>query len=254
MVKDYEGCNIKDIYLGFKFSFSYFSILPISFNKSDDLSKQITLKYMLFFFPFVGLIISSLTVLLYISIEPSWLMAILCSTLYMLFYGFLHTEAIADVADALYASHSGKDAYNIIKEPTIGAMGLLYTVSFFILKIASLTFIFLNNLYFELIVITIFSRLSIVYIIYLNSFKSSFVSTLKNSFTKFTLIIATFIYLAIAFSLIDISFLYLGLITIFTSYLFIKYLRKKLGFLNGDVLGANLELNELIMLITIASI
>ncbi len=244
-----EGCTIKNIYLGFKFAFSYFSILPVKFNETDDLSNKYILKYMLFFFPLIGLVISTLTLLIYISLEPSWFTALLCAVLYMLLYGFLHTEAIADVSDALYASHSGKDAYKVIKEPTIGAMGLLYTTAFMILKIASLTFLFLNHLYLEFIVIAIFSRLSIVYIIYLNNFRSSFVSTLKNSLTKSILSISTLIYLSILFSLINVSFLYLGLVNIITSYLFIKYLQKRLGFLNGDVLGANLELVELVMII-----
>jgi len=180
-----EGCTINNIYLGFKFAFSYFSILPIKFKTTDNLSQDNVLKYMLIFFPLVGIVISGITILIYTTLTPSWYTAILCSILYMFLYGFIHTEAIADVTDALYATHSGKDPYKVIKDPTIGAMGLLYTVSFLILKIASLTFLFLNNLFLELIVITILSRLSILFIIHLNKFKSSFVNSLKSNFTRY---------------------------------------------------------------------
>ena len=247
-----EGCIIKDIYLGFKFAFSYFSILPIKFKTTDDLSQPNILRFMILFFPLVGLVISSITVLIYTTLDPSWYTALICSVLYMLLYGFLHTEAVADVADALYATHSGKDAYKVIKDPTIGAMGLLYTSSFLILKVASLTFILLNNLFLEFIAIAMISRLSIVFLISLNDFKSSFVNTLKNSFNNISLIITNIIYISIIIYLIDIKAISLILSTIIISFIFVSYLKNKLKFLNGDILGANLELNELIMLIILA--
>lgn len=40
--------KINDIKLGLKFSFSYFSILPVNFKKDDDLSKKDILNNMLF--------------------------------------------------------------------------------------------------------------------------------------------------------------------------------------------------------------
>ncbi len=34
-----------------------------------------------------------------------------------------------DVVDAIYAKLGGKDSYKVIKEPTVGAMGVLYAFS-----------------------------------------------------------------------------------------------------------------------------
>jgi len=117
------------IYLGFKFSFSYFSIFPVAFKSEDDLSDPTVLGAMLLFFPFVGLVLGLSTLMIFLLLEHTqWLAAIVAAIVYMMVYGFLHTEAVMDVADAMYAAHSGKDAYEVIKEPTVGAMGVLYAL------------------------------------------------------------------------------------------------------------------------------
>ena len=61
--------------------------------------------------------------------------AFVCAVVYLALYGFIHTEAIIDVVDAWFASYSGKDAYKIMKESTIGAIGALYGVAFVLLKV-----------------------------------------------------------------------------------------------------------------------
>jgi adenosylcobinamide-GDP ribazoletransferase len=244
--------DMKNIYLGLKFSFSYFSILPVHFKTTDDLSQKNVLRYMLIFLPFIGFILSSISITIYQFMAPSWYLALLCSSLYMILYGFLHTEAIADVADALYAQHSNKNSYDVIKDSTIGAMGLLYTIIFVILKVASLTYLFLHNFYLEIIVIAILSRLSIIISIYFYEFKSTFVNLLKHSLDKISLVISVVSYIFITMIFMGFKSYLLIFLSLCVSYIFISKTYKKLGFINGDILGANLELNELIMFIAVA--
>ena len=131
-----HGAVMREYYLGLKFSFSYFTLLPIQFSKADDLSTKPVLGSMLFFFPLVGLVLGLLTIgLFWLLSSLSWLGSVIAAVMYMVLYGFLHTEAVIDVADAIYASHSGKDAYAIIKDPTVGAMGVLYAVTVVLLKV-----------------------------------------------------------------------------------------------------------------------
>ena len=125
---------MRDLYLGLKLAFSYFTILPVQFNQDDDLSAKEVLGAMLLFFPLVGSVLGAVTVGIFTLLEPlSWFGAVISAVIYMMLYGFLHTEAVMDVADAIYASHSGKDAYKIIKEPIVGAMGVLWSVGFMLL-------------------------------------------------------------------------------------------------------------------------
>lgn len=237
-----------NIYLGLKFAFSYFSILPISFKQSDDLSNKEVLKYTILFLPLVGLFLSSGIVLVYSFLENSWFNAILFSVLYMIAYGFIHTEAISDVMDAVYASHSGKDPYEVIKEPTIGAMGMLYSVAWVILKVSALSFVLYGNYFLEFIFITMISRLMVVWIVALNSFKSSFVNMIKKNLTISISALFTLFYSLVAFSFLGFSYIYLLVLAIVVSYMILKYLDKRLGFYNGDVLGFSIETIEIVLL------
>ena len=182
-------------YLGLKFSFSYFTILPVFFKKEDNLNQDQVLAFMIFFMPLIGALLALFSIILFQLLEPlSYLGALLSAFLYMALYGFIHTEAVIDVADAIYASHSGKDPYKIIKEPQVGAMGVLWGVAFLIIKISAIVFLLLNHLYIEFIMVVISSRLNILSLIYTKTFKSSFVTKIKSTFS-FLILYLLFFYL-----------------------------------------------------------
>lgn len=242
---------MKNIYLGFKFVISYFSILPVSFKKDDDLSHPAVLKYTLFFLPFLGLVLGTLSITLYELLSPSLYSAFLCSIFYMFLYGFIHTEAISDVIDAIYAAHSGKDPYEIIKEPHIGAMGMLYSVALVLLKVVSLTYILYEELFLEFLSIVILSRFFVLYMVSFNEFRSSFVNLLKNSFSKNTFFLSIIFYALICYLLLGINIVYFIFGMFFLTLLISSYLKKRLGFLNGDALGFNIEITEIFTMIVL---
>jgi adenosylcobinamide-GDP ribazoletransferase len=247
---------MKNLYLGLKFAFSYFSILPVWFKKEDDLSDKDVLKYSLLFLPLVGLVIALLISFLFTFASfklygATTFIVLFFSVLYMVFYGFLHTEAISDVVDAIYAKHSGKDAYEVIKEPTIGAMGMLYSVSFLILKLAAISYIFYYELIYEFILVVFFSRLMIVYIVKLNEFKSSFVNMLKERLSFKAIILFSSFYLIPLFYLLGIHYIPLLVLSALFALIITLFLKKKLGFLNGDALGFNIEFIELFCFISV---
>ncbi len=243
---------IKNAYLGLKFSFSYFSILPINFKNSDDLSQKQVLAFMLFFLPLVGFTLGMLSIALYLLLMPlSWFGALISAIFYMLLYGFLHTEAIVDVADALFASHSGKDAYKIIKEPTVGAMGVLFSTAFILLKVTGIIFLLLHNLLMEMVAIFMISRLSLLLLFNTHHFQSSFATTLKESLTQPYLWLSFLLFSLLGLWLTTnfMSLLFIGLIL----SLIISYaIKAKLTFFNGDGLGATLESVEILLLIIVA--
>ena len=243
---------LKNIYLGLKFSLSYFSILPISFKATDDLSHKKILAFMLFFLPFVGFILATLTVILFSFLSSlSWFGALISATFYMMLYGFLHTEAIMDVADAIYAKHSGKDAYKIIKEPTVGAMGVLYGTSFMLLKIVGISYLLVHGLFMEFIAISIISRLSLLLLFNIYEFRSSFLTTLKKSLTK-PYIFGSFALFSMVGYLLVSNFMILLFIGLLLALLISFVIKSKIGFVNGDVLGATLEGVEILLLIGVS--
>jgi len=239
--------SIKNIYLGIKFAFSYFSIIPIKFKDNDNLAHQEVLATMLTTLPMVGFILSSITVILYLTLEQlSWYGAIFSIIFYMLLYGFIHTEAIIDVVDATYAKHSGKDAYIIIKEPTVGAIGVLYGTGLSLLKIAGIIYLLLNNYLLEFIAITMVSRFSLLVVIKINQFHSEFIQQLKESLSYKYIAISMIITIIIGLFLTP-SFIYILIAGVALSIAIMQLIKSKLGFLNGDALGATLEGIEILL-------
>lgn len=244
--------KLKNLYLGLKFSFSYFSILPISFKNSDDLSQKEVLASMLFFLPLVGLTLGLITLTLFSLLSNlTWFGALISAILYMILYGFLHTEAVIDVADAIYSSHSGKDAYEIIKEPTVGAMGVLFSTAIIILKITGITFLFLNSFFMEFVAILIISRLTILFLFKVHNFRSSFATQLKDSFAK-PYLFSSFILFSLIGVMLSSNFMSLLFIGLLLALVISYTIKRKIGFINGDVLGATLEGVEILLIIIVS--
>lgn len=244
---------MKNIYLGLKFAISYFTVIPVKFNDSDDLSQKQVLASMIFFLPLIGIILSLLTISLYMLLEPlGWVGAVTSGIVYMILYGFLHTEAIIDVVDAIYAKHGGKDPYIVIKEPTVGAVGVLYGVVFTLLKIVAAAYMIYHHMFFEFIAIATASRLMVTFLIYDNKFRSSFIEQLKNSYGIVLLLILFIGYAIIGYLFLGTIFITLLTgVLVFGSLIFI-FIKKKLGFANGDVIGFTVECVEIAALLTLS--
>lgn len=243
---------MKQSILGIKFALSYFTILPIRFGVNDDLSRPKVLLSMLLTLPFVGLLLSSLAIGVFVALESlGWLAAIIAGVMYMALYGFIHTEAIIDVADAIYAKHSGKDSYVIIKEPSVGAMGVLYGVSFLILKISALSYLLMHHLFLPFMAIAAISRISLLVLIRAYEFRSSFVSQLKESLPFLPLAIVVSLYTALGGWFLSWHFMALFGIGIASAMTLSSLAKRSLGFINGDVLGISLEGVELILILAV---
>ncbi|RXJ98639.1 adenosylcobinamide-GDP ribazoletransferase [Arcobacter sp. CECT 8986] len=240
---------MRQLFNSFAFSLSYFTVFPV-FVKDMTIDKN-TFRDTLFFLPLIGLFISIITILISIFLSGFFhpLYASLVSAiLSFCLYGFLHTEAITDVVDAWFASYSSKDAYKIMKESTIGAIGALATFCFVLLKVAIITYLLYEKKY-EIIIITfMFSRLSLTYILPLFEFKKD--SFMSQAFlAKGVNIVRVAILLFVVFALFlksnALVFLFLALVFL---YINLKILYKRFGFLNGDCLGCSIEITELLLL------
>lgn len=242
-------------YLGLKLMFSYFTILPVAFSKKDDLTHPKVLASMLVFLPFAGIVLGGISLVIFTLLEPlQWFGAIVAAVAYMMFYGFLHTEAIMDVSDALYASHAGKDAFTIIKESTVGAMGVLWAGCMVLLKVSGIVYLLLHQAYGLYLSILIVSRLALLVLFYTQTFRSSFITKMQVGFTNIHFLSSFILFSLIALFLDGWHYLLLLIVGVCFSYILANTLKKKLGFINGDVLGTTLESTEILLLIMGASL
>jgi len=230
--------------------FSYFTILPVRFKETDDLSKPSILASMLFFLPLGGLVLGSIALGLYRLFFPlEWVAGIVAAVVYMMLYGFLHTEAIMDVADALYAKHAGKDAFEVIKESTVGAMGVLWAVALMLLKISAIVLLLSYEAYGLFLSALIISRLGMLLLFFTQTFRSSFITTIQQGFGKRYFAASLMLFTTIGLFLSGWHFFMLLLIGLAVAYFIATTLAKKLGFMNGDVLGSTLESTEIILML-----
>ena len=239
---------MKHFYLGLKLMLSYFTILPVRFKQSDDLSASKVLASMLFWLPLGGLLLGILSLLVYRILSPlEWLAGVVAGTAYMMLYGFLHTEAIIDVADALYAKHSGKDPYTVIKDPTIGAMGALWAGAMVLLKVSAIVYMLHHKAYDLFLSTLIISRLGLLPLFYTQRFRSSFITAMQQGFNLRYFAASFVLFSSIGILLLGWHFIPLLLIGLLFAYLGGTTIAKKLGFMNGDVLGTTLESTEIIL-------
>ncbi|RXJ84441.1 adenosylcobinamide-GDP ribazoletransferase [Arcobacter cloacae] len=240
---------MKAILNAFFFALSYFSIIPV-FVKDMEINNQ-TYKYTLILLPLVGAILASIVICLNLLLNEFFhplYSSFVVAIVYLALYGFIHTEAIIDVVDAWFASYSGKDAYKIMKESTIGAIGALYGFAFFLLKVGIITYVLYEKQYALFFIVCIFSRLNLIYLLgYFKFSKDSFLSLAFEHGGIFKLKIIALIYVIIAFILAQNVFI-LFVISLLSFYFILKVLDNKFGFVNGDCLGFTLEHTELVLL------
>lgn len=242
---------MKAYWLGLKFMFSYFTILPVRFAPNDNLNTPAILASMLLFLPLGGLVTGGMALLLYQLFVPlEWVAGVVAGLGYMMLYGFLHTEAIMDVADALYAKHAGKDAFSVIKESTVGAMGVLWAVSLLILKLSLIVLLLGYEAYSLFLATLIVSRLGLLVLFATQTFRSSFIRSMQEGFTTNYLLASFVLFGGIGLVVAQWHFVVLLLTGVPLSYLVATTLGKKLGFINGDVLGTTLEVTEILLFTT----
>ena len=240
---------MKQILNAFLFALSYFSIIPVP-TKNLEIKEE-TYKYTLFLLPLVGAILALLVIGVNFTLNQLFSPIYSCfvsAVIYLFLYGFLHLEAVCDVADGWFASYSGKDVYKIMKEPTIGAIGAIYTFCFVLLKVAIITYILYEKEYFLFVMVCVFSRLNLIYLLgYFKFSKDSFLSLAFQHGGVLQLKIFALIYLVLAF-IFGTNVLLLFILSLASFYFILKILNNKFGFVNGDCLGFTLEHTELILL------
>lgn len=240
---------MKQVLNAFYFALSYFSIIPV-FVKEMKINND-TYKYTLALLPLVGAILASIVIGLNLFLNEFFnplYSAFVASIVYLALYGFLHLEAICDVVDAWFASYSGKDPYEIMKDPTIGAIGALYAFCFVLLKVGICTYVLYEQQYALFFIVLVFSRLNFMYLLQFFKFnKDSFLSLAFQSAGVTKLKIIAFVYVIFAMFIAPNAF-WLFILSLLSFYFILKALDKKFSFVNGDCLGFTLEHTELILL------
>lgn len=205
------------------------------------------------FFPFVGLIIGF--ILYYSSIilvkfsKNNLINALIVIVIELMVVGIIHIDGLCDTFDGLFSYREKEKMLEIMKDSRIGTNGAIILVLYFIAKILFISEIFSINLKY-LIIYPVLARLATPVNAAFSDYArkngmSNFIISQNSAFEGIFSII-----LAAALSFLIFSFkgfeLFLGafLFIIF----FMQFVKKKIGGVTGDTMGAALELTAIFVL------
>ncbi|MGL5260474.1 MAG: adenosylcobinamide-GDP ribazoletransferase [Lachnospiraceae bacterium] len=249
MISLFKGCVV---------AFSMYSTIPmpkIDWNKNS-------MKYMLLFFPFVGVVIGAITYMLHHVMMYFQVSQILYSCIMVvhpiLLSGAIHLDGFIDTCDARYSRQELEKKLEILKDPHVGAFGVIATCVLLLMQVGIYAQFYENSNHIILLcfVPTLARCLSALSIV---SFKTAKKTGLVHLFSnhadkkkvKVVLWIETVIVLVVLLVLnLTISLVLIGVV--FLWFLFYsKICFKEFGGITGDLAGFFLIICELLALITI---
>ncbi|WP_294960599.1 adenosylcobinamide-GDP ribazoletransferase [Sulfurimonas sp.] len=231
---------MKNLLKGFALAVSMMTSIP--FFKVHDFYKGIN-GYAALFYPLVGLLLGLIlwgTHSLLDTRIPDLHLGIIIFVLWVSLTGALHLDGYSDTIDGLFV-HKDR-AIEVMKDPNTGGMGMIFTVTFLILKASSLA---VFDAFYLLPIVLLLSRFNAVLAIYLFPYISqNGMGTLAKSELKGTQVIAALIYVGI----LCFSTLWLFALSLFILFLVKSFFIKRYGGFSGDIYGFTIEVTELVLL------
>lgn len=224
----------------------------------DELGKSMK------FFPLVGiilgLIMGSLVKLLSIYINSSLLIAALIVMVYVILTGGIHLDGLSDTFDGIFSYRSKQRMLEIMKDSRVGANGVIALVMYFILSIVLLAELETLEIPMSAIILIypVVGRMSSVLNCAVSEYARSggmaktFVE--KTSYKDFLLsfaITSLYVYGVMQYFMLPISIIFVVPIAAILSYYFAKVMKRKIGGVTGDTLGAVLELTQLVSILSV---
>ena len=203
-------------------------------------------------YPFVGLIIGTLAWLAWTGsmlIFPPWVAAVVTLTTWVMLTGGLHLDGLADCCDGLFASTSLERRLEIMKDPHIGAFGVLGLILVLFLKVAALASL-TQAAGFSILLAASLARLCILPAALLPMARPSgmgadFAAGFRRTFIFWGAI--TPLLLAVLLGIRGIISIMMGV----GALLLILWLaRSRIGGVTGDVFGMIVEVVEVVVLLT----
>ena len=231
----------------------FLTILRIKNEPSID-TKKLGSSYV--YFPLVGaslgIALIALDKVLSLTLPPLLTNLILIFTLFII-TGGMHIDGLADSCDALFSGKGKDEMLSIMREVHVGTFGILAIVAIILFKLALLSSIPQDLRNFSLILMALLSRysmsLAVNFFPYARSEGKAGVffkeKSIKNFFfsTAITLIILLFTFRIISLAILSLSVGFTLLASL--------WVKRKIGGLTGDTLGALSELNEVLVLLSV---
>lgn len=228
--------------------------IPLPFN--PDFDERAMAKGMVFA-PVVGLIIGLFAGGIYYLVfyfsgkaVPALMLALIGE---IIITGGLHLDGLADTFDGIFSNRSKEKILEIMKDSRIGTNGALALFLLIVLKLGLLFSINEGHVLYCLFLMPVFSRMNIVWSAGISSYAGA-TPGMGSPVVEFTgpkeIVISTVIAAAAGILFIRILALPLLAASVLFVLLFTVYVKKKINGITGDIIGAVIELTEVVVLFT----
>lgn len=237
-------------------TFSFFSTIPMPFINWE----QKYFRYVPFILPFVGVVIGLggyvLVELLSLIEVSSFLKAVVICLYFIMITGGLHLDAVMDTCDAHFSRRDIDRKHEIMKDSRVGAFAV---VGFFVLMMFKISVVYdlvrFENFKYYIIFIPIISRTYQAIMLYVCPYalEEGIASLYKGVIKQYDLII-----FAVYITMITLIGYFLGIkliILVIVGFVMMIWYRrfaiKQFRGITGDIIGAFLEITEVILLTSI---
>ena len=168
--------------------------------------------------------------------------------------GGLHLDGLADTFDGIFSNRPKNQMLEIMRDSRIGTNGTLALVVIILAKTVLLFSIKEDLIFYSIILMPVLSRLNIVWAAGISTYArkgKGMAKAIVNYCRTREIIISTVISFAICALLFRIELLILLPVSIIFLVILVQYVKKKIGGITGDIIGAVIELSEVFILLSI---
>ena len=253
---------MKSLFHGFCIAFSMYSRIPVP--KVEWERKN--MKYALCFFPLVGAVIGALLCVwgelcFFSERAPGMLpFALIGAVLPVIITGGIHLDGLLDTADALHSCETREKKLEILKDPHVGAFGVIAAICYFLLYAAGLAMLRTRSQLFLLGIGFVVSRaLSGMSLVWFSAAKrEGTLHTFASAADRRTVRVVLAVILALCFisavliQPVSGACMALASMWVWTYYYYMS--QKRFGGITGDLAGYFLCLCELATVLTVGTV
>jgi len=233
----------------FLIALQFLTILPV---KIKGRIKDEYYGMALLYFPLVGLVIGIMLALIasIFSFLPNLVTGAFILLASILITGGIHLDGLADTCDGFYGSQPKDKILEIMRDSTIGAMGIMGVVALLLIKFTLFATIPRELLWRILIMAAVFSRWAQALACNIAPYprKEGKALSFINYAKKDDLVLAGLFTAILFFIMAGLKAIPLFIINTVPVLLMINYSKKRIGGMTGDTIGAVSEIAEVAVL------
>jgi adenosylcobinamide-GDP ribazoletransferase len=227
--------------------------IPLPWTISCD---EETFERGLFSFALVGVVLGialvGVAVVIWQIFYDAWVVAILASLFHIYLTGGLHLDGLADSADGLLSNREPSRMLEIMKDSRIGSNGVLALIGILALKVVGMRVLIDFQLWPFLFMMPVMGRCAVVFGCYKQSTpRTQGMGNLFIGHVSWKMLVVNAAVVLVLWLVVPLAPLALLGAMAFT-WLFNRWVKGKIGGITGDVLGAIIELNEVVYLLFMA--